>query len=109
MFNGKTIITASLSLALLLASSTFAQDKGKGAAKGKPAASAKRSRKSGKYANQEISYRQTSPAASQSANNAAQTNAGQNKLKSSKPKQQNLLPYMEQSNRLHRPGNSKRR
>lgn len=115
MFKGKIIVIASLSLALLLSSSAFAQDKGKRVgAKQKSNAAVNNNRKNGKYANQEVSYRKTNTArkfdkgylppagTNQTANNRVLPYIEQDNLKTPKPKQQNLLPYLEQSNLRNR-------
>lgn len=103
MFNSKIII-ASLSLTLLLSLGTFAQGKGY-RTRAKQKANATNNRKVGKYANQEVSYRQTNttrknlpPAGASQTTNQLLPYVEQGNLKTQKPKQQNLLPYMEQSN-----------
>lgn len=104
MFKSKTIIIASLNLVLLLSTSAVAQGKG---AQRKAHANPTSKRKAGKYANQEVSYRQTKTARKfdkgtlpPAGNNQTQLlpYVEQDNLKTAKPKQQNLLPYLEQSN-----------
>lgn len=118
MFKSKIII-ASLSLTLLLPLGAFAQGKGNRTS-AKQKTNATNQRKAGKYANQEVSYRQTNaprknlpPAGANQTTNQLLPYVEQGNLKTQKPKQQNLLPYMEQSNlrtglRTRR-NNSKRR
>ena len=110
MFKSKIII-ASLSLTLLLPTDTFAQGKGKRASAQRKA-NATNKRQAGKYANQEVSYRQTNttrktvpPAGGNQATNQLLPYVEQDNLKTKKPKQQNLLPYMEQSNLRSNPRN----
>ncbi len=98
MFKGKTIIIASLSLALLLASSALAQDKGKPAATRRKAVAGKSKGKKNRYANQEIGYRKQSASAANQTSNQLLPYVEQNNLKKPQPKQQGLLPYLEQSN-----------
>jgi hypothetical protein len=109
MFKGKIII-ASLSLTLLLSTGAFAQRKGNRTS-AKQKANAISKRKAGKYANQEVSYRQTKSERLSTGNQPNQLlpYVEQDHLKTAKPKQQNLLPYMEQSNLRTRRHNSKRR
>lgn len=105
MFKSKITI-ASLSLTLLLSASVFAQGKGQRTnGKRKANASATTNRKAGKYANQEVSYRQTNttrknlpPAGADQTTQHLLPYVEQDNLKTQKPKQQNLLPNMEQSN-----------
>lgn len=117
MLRSKTII-ASLSLILLLSIGAFAQGPSSRAkASGSENPNAANNRKTGKYANQEISYRQTNAARTSGKSVFApvehtQTqllpHIEQDNLKTARPKQQNLLPYLEQSN-LYRRNASKRR
>ena len=107
MFKGKTIIIASLSLALLLASTALAQDKGKPAATKRKAVAGKHKGKQARYANQEVSYRKKSadfdkgylpPAAANQPGNQLLPYVEQDNLKQPKPNQQGILPYIEHSN-----------
>lgn len=106
MFKGNLLLTASLSLTLLFSASALAQGNA-AAAKAKPAVGRKRNNgKNARYANQEVSYRQSGTGANHTQSSATTNQPGT--LKKSKPKQQNLLPYMEQGN-LRRHRNTNRR
>lgn len=115
MLKSKTII-ASLSLILLFSTGALAQGPSN-RAKASGKTNTANSRKTGKYANQETSYRQNN--AARKSGKRVFAPAGhtqtqllpyleQDNLKTVRPKQQNLLPYMEQSN-LYRRNASKRR
>ncbi len=104
MFKCQPLIIASLMLALLLSTGAFAQGKGNRTSTQRKA-NATSKRKAGKYANQEVSYRQTNttrksepPAGANQTTQQLLPYVEQDNLKTQKPKQQNLLPYMEQSN-----------
>ncbi|MBI1763851.1 MAG: hypothetical protein HYR56_20700 [Acidobacteria bacterium] len=104
MFKSKIII-AGLSFVLLLYTAALAQGKGQ-------RSGANHQRKAGKYANQEVSYRQSNTA--RKFDQSTLPPAGntqtqllpyveQGNLKTARPKPQNLLPYIEQSNLRRHP------
>jgi hypothetical protein len=99
MFKGSTLVIVGLSLMLLLSATALAQGQGKVAASKRKAAAGRKHNndKAARYANQEVSYRQRSTGAnSGKLPSATATQPGLQQKP--KPKQQNLLPYIEQDN-----------
>ena len=97
MSNRNIPVLAIISLALLLTSNVFGQEKGKGAGANNHGKSNK-----ARYANQEVSYR--TQAGNNTSTTGQQPNAplgfdkGYLTPYARSPKQLSLLPYMEQSN-----------
>ena len=97
MFKSKIIVSASLSLTLLLASTALAQDKDKPAATRRKPVAGTHKGKQGRYANQEVSYRKKGADTGQ-PNKELLPYIEQDNLNKTQPKQQGILPYVEHSN-----------